>query len=160
MGLGHDYRMSLFCFSGQYLLWRKSINTDSKAFSSNDVQDGTADLNLSYTGHVDDELPVPTSPAFEAVRLQLEASRNLIGFLWTEVNTCFTLASVAEAEQERGEQHAVQSLASAEIAYATMARFLCDPKHSKHIAEQDSEKLRAEMERLRATLDRLAGRQK
>ena len=146
----------MFPYQHQFL--RKSIIADSKAFSSNDVQSGTADLNLSYTGHVDDDLPVPTSPASESVRLQAEASRNRIQFLRTELETSFTLASVAEAEQQRGEQHAVQSLADAETGYATMVRFLSDPKYCKHITEQESMELSAGMERLRATLDRLAGR--
>jgi hypothetical protein len=140
---------------------RKSIIADSKAFSSNDVQSGTADLNLSYTGHVDDEFPVPTSPASEALRVQAEASRNRIDFLQTELKLSFTLASVAEGQQERGEQQeALKSLADAETGYATMVRFLSDPKYCKHITEQESMELSAGMERLRATLDRLAGRQK
>jgi len=72
----------------------------------------------------------------------------------------FALAGVAEAEQERGEQRAVQSLADAETGYATLVRFLSDPKYSKHITEQESMELSAGIERLRATLDRLGGRQK
>jgi hypothetical protein len=108
-----------------------------------------------------DEPPVPTGPASESVRLQAEANRNRIEFLRVELETSFTLASVAEAEQERGEQqHAEQSLADAETGYATMVRFLSDPKHSKHITEEESRELGAGMERLRATLDRLAARQK
>jgi hypothetical protein len=81
-------------------------------------------------------------------------------FLRTELETCFTLASVAEAEQKRGEPHAEQSLADAETGYATMVRFISDPKHSKHITEQQGMELSAGMEQLRATLDRLAGRRK
>jgi hypothetical protein len=162
--------MSPILIACQYHFCVKSINADSKAFSSNDVQNGTADpgaapprpptLNLSYTGHVDDDLPVPTSPASESVRLQAEASRNRIQFLRTELETSFTLASVAEAEQQRGEQHAVQSLADAETGYATMVRFLSDPEYSKHFTQQESMELSAGMERLRATLDRLGRRQK
>ena len=120
----------------------------------------SVDLNLSYTGHVDDELPVPTSPQLESVRLQAETNRNRIDFLRTELRTCFALASIVEAEQERGEQHAVQSLADAETGYATLIRFLSDPKHAKHITEQESMELKGGVERLRATLDRLAGRGK
>ena len=116
------------------------------------------DLNLPYTGHVNDEPPVPTSPASESVRLQGESNRNRIQFLWTELETCFTLASVAEAEQERGELHAEQSLAAAETGYATLVRFMSDPKHSTHITEQQGVELRAGIERLRGTLDKLLGR--
>jgi hypothetical protein len=64
-------------------------------------------------------------------------------FLRTELETSFTLASVAEAQQERGEPHAVQTLADAKTGYATLARFLSAPKHSKHITEQESMELSA-----------------
>jgi hypothetical protein len=94
------------------------------------------------------------------VRLQAEANRNRIAFLRTELETSFTLASVAEAEQERGEPHAVQALADAETGYATLVRFLSDPNYSKHITEQESMELSAGIERLRAMLDRLKGCQK
>jgi hypothetical protein len=103
--------------------------------------------------------PVQTSPIAESVRLQAEVNRNRIEFLWTELGTCFALASVAEAKQKRGRQHAVQSLANAEIGYATMVRLMSDPKHSKHITERQSEELKAEMKQLRERLDRLGGRQ-
>ena len=77
---------------------------------------------------MDDKLPDPTSPASESVRLGEEANRKRIDFLRTELETSFTLASVAEAQQERGEPHAVQTLADAKTGYATLARFLSAPK--------------------------------
>ena len=76
------------------------------------------------------------------------------------MQTSFTLASVAEVEQNRSEPHAVQSLADAETGYATLVRFMTDPKHSKHITEHERAELKAGMEQLRAMLDRLAARQK
>jgi hypothetical protein len=97
-------------------------------------------------------------PHLKLVRLQAEANRNRIEFLRAELETSFTLAGVAEAEQAGGEQHAVQTLADAETGYATLVRFLSDPKHSKHITEQESMELSAGVERLRATLNRSAGR--
>lgn len=109
---------------------------------------------------MDEELPVPSSPQSESLRLLAEANRNRIEFLRTELETSFTLAGVAEVEQHRGDPHAVQSLANAEIGYATLVRFLSDSKHSKHITEQEHMELAAGIERLRAKLDWLAARRK
>jgi len=109
---------------------------------------------------MDDEFPVPASPQSESVRLQAEANRNRIDFLRTELEMSFTLAGIAEIEQERGEPHAVQSLRDAETGYATLVRFLSDPKHSKHMTEQERLELAAGIERLRAKLDSLAARSK
>jgi len=109
---------------------------------------------------VDDELPDPASPSTESLRLQAGANQKRIDFLRTELETSFTLASVAEAKQARGEPQAEQSLANAEIGYATLVRFLSDPKHAKHIPEQETMELKAGVERLRARLDSLAGRRK
>ena len=109
---------------------------------------------------MDDEFPDPASPSTESLRLQAEANQKRIDFLRTELETCFTLASVAEAKQARGDPQAQQSLASAETGYATLVRFLSDPKHSKHIPEQVTMDLTAGVERLRARLDSLAERRK
>lgn len=109
---------------------------------------------------MDDELPVPTSPQSESVRLQAEANRRRIEFLRTELEMSFTLASVAEVEQERGELHAAQALRDAETGYATMVRFMSDPKHFHHMTEQERMELAAGLERLRAKLDSLAARSK
>ena len=109
---------------------------------------------------MDDESPVPASPQSETLRLQAEANRNRIDFLRTELEMSFTLAGVAEVEQERGESHATQALRDAETGYATLLRFMSDPKHSKHIIEQDRIELATGMERLRAKLDSLAARSK
>jgi hypothetical protein len=109
---------------------------------------------------VDDERPDPTSPSAEALRLVEEANRKRIDFLRIELETCFTLARVAEDEQARGELHAQQSLADAETGYATLVRFMSDPKHSKNIPEQETMELWAGIERLRAKLDSVAGGRK
>ena len=72
------------------------------------------------------------------------------------MQTCFTLAGLAETEQSTGDsEHAAQSLAHAEKAYATMLRFLSDPKHANHIPEAERVELSADMEKLRARLDEL-----
>ena len=109
---------------------------------------------------MDDKLPDPTSPASESVRLGEEANRKRIDFLRTELETSFTLASVAEAEQKRGAPQAEQSLAHAETGYATLLRFMSDPKHARHIPEQETMELKAGIERLRAKLDSLGGHRK
>jgi hypothetical protein len=109
---------------------------------------------------MDDELPVPASPPSESVRLQAEANRARIDFLRTELETSNTLADVAEVEQGQGESHAAQALRDAETGYATLLRFMSDPKHSKHIPEQDRIELTAGMDRLRARLDSLAASRK
>jgi hypothetical protein len=106
---------------------------------------------------VGDEPESPAGPESESERLQSESDRNRIDFLRAELETCSTLAKLAEFEQESGNpEHAARSLEHAETAYATLVRFTSDPKHSKHITDEQSQELREEMKRIRATLDRLA----
>jgi hypothetical protein len=72
------------------------------------------------------------------------------------LETCRTLANLAEFEQKSGNtEHAARSLEHAEAAYATMVQFMSDPKHAKHITEEQGTELRAGMGQLRETLDRL-----
>jgi len=67
--------------------------------------------------------------------LQSQSDQNRIEFLRTELSACFTFASVAETEFNIGNnEHAQRSIADAEKAYATMQRFLSDPKHAEHIS--------------------------
>jgi hypothetical protein len=78
-------------------------------------------------------------------------------FLRTELASGFTFASLAETERSIGnDEHAKRSIADAEKAYATMQRFLSDPKHAKHISDEGRRELTAGMERFRKTLDGLA----
>lgn len=107
-----------------------------------------------------DELRNPTGSGSELERLKAESERSRIDFLRVELETCFGFAHVAEAEQARGEpEHAAKALADAEKGYAVMARFMSDPKHAKYISEEERAELTAGMERLRATLDKLAEQQ-
>ncbi len=93
--------------------------------------------------------------------IQSQSHRIRIDFLRTELATCFSFASIAETERKTGDHaNANRSVADAEKGYATMRRFLSDSKHAKHISEEERQELMAGMERLRATLDKLAGRQK
>jgi hypothetical protein len=99
----------------------------------------------------------PRNPRNESERLAQRSQLNRIEFLRTELQTCFTLAGVAEAEQSLHDpEHAAKSLAHAEKGYATMLRFMTDPKHAQHISEREYAELTAGMERLRAQLDKLA----
>jgi hypothetical protein len=99
----------------------------------------------------------PTNPRTESERLAKESRLNRIDFLRTELQTAFTFASLAETQQSMDTpQHAARSLAEAEKGYATIVRFLSDPKHSKYIIEDERVELSAGMERLRARLDELA----
>jgi hypothetical protein len=79
-----------------------------------------------------------------------------IEFLRTEVEACFSFAKVAETERQTGHDEAAsRSIEHAEEAYTTLTRFLSDPKHAKHITDEDHRELTAAMERLREELDRL-----
>jgi len=89
--------------------------------------------------------------------LQAESDRAQMEFLRTDLQTCFTFAEVAEAEHGRGNlDHALRSLEHAETGYATIVRLMSDPKHQKHITEQEWSDLKEGLEGLRSTLDRLA----
>jgi hypothetical protein len=108
---------------------------------------------------VGDESASPDRSQSESERLQAESNRNRLDFLRAELETCSTLAKLAEFEQESGDpEHAARSLEHAETGYATLVRFMSDPKHAKHISDEQRRELRAEMERIRAVQDRLARR--
>ena len=79
-----------------------------------------------------------------------------IEFLRTEVGACFTFAKVAETECQIGDHAAARrSIEHAEEAYATLTRFLSDPKHRKHITHEEYRELTAAMKRVREELDSL-----
>ena len=89
--------------------------------------------------------------------LQSQSDQNRIEFLRTELSACFTFASVAETEFNIGNnEHAQRSIADAEKAYATMQRFLSDPKHAEHISGEERQELTQGMAELRKKLDDLA----
>jgi len=88
--------------------------------------------------------------------LRAESNQNRINFLRNELSLCFTLASVAETERNSGNnEHAKASLADAEKGYATVQRFLSDPKHAKHINDQEHRELTKGMAEVRRKLDGL-----
>jgi len=89
--------------------------------------------------------------------LQSQSDQNRIEFLRTELSACFTFASVAETEFNIGNnEHAQRAIADAEKAYATMQRFLSDPKHAEHISDEERWELTQGMAELRKKLDDLA----
>ena len=86
--------------------------------------------------------------------LKGRSDQTRIDFLRTELVTGFTLASVAETERQIGDETAAaRCLELAEKAYSTLARFLSDPLHAKHIADAEHRELTTGMDRLRAGLD-------
>jgi len=89
--------------------------------------------------------------------LESQVGQNGIDFLRTDLEVCFIFASVAETHLNSGHQEkAERSIADAEKGYATIQRFLSDPRHAKHISEEDRQEFTAALELLRKMLDRLA----
>lgn len=92
----------------------------------------------------------------EMERLRAKAHRSRIAFLTTELALSSTFGSVAETEFRSGERDAAErALAHAETAYATLDRFMSDPKYADHLTEEEQREFTARMERLRSTLDNL-----
>ena len=88
--------------------------------------------------------------------IKAQFDQNRIGFLQNELEVCFTLVKVVETERKMGDfEHAKRALANAEEGHTTLRRFLCDPKHAKHIREEERRELTGLMEQLRSTLDSL-----
>ena len=66
---------------------------------------------------------------------------------------CFTFAKVAETTDD--DEAASRAIEQAEKAYSTLDHFLSDPKHAKHITDEEHLELKAALERVREQLDRL-----
>jgi hypothetical protein len=91
-------------------------------------------------------------PDFDDLAAQTDQRR--IEFLRTDLDLCFTIASLAETEFDLGHTDAAEwSARNLEKDYATFRRFLSDPKHAKHITDEERRELTARLERLRAKLD-------
>src|SRR4051812_8804354 len=94
--------------------------------------------------------------AMSAGNLEAELNRTRMEFLRSELATCFTLVRFAEAEHSTGDYlAAAQSVAHAEHGFSTLVHFLSDPKHAKHIDEDDWRELTAGMAELRVKLNAL-----
>jgi hypothetical protein len=65
-----------------------------------------------------------TDPFEESLRIQNEAEQTRLDLIWTDLDVILTLASVAETEYKMDNQeHAAQTLASAEKGYSEMLRY-------------------------------------
>src|SRR2546422_366586 len=74
--------------------------------------------------------------------------------LRTDVRLCFTFTDLAATSLKMGNREAAeQAIADAEKGYATVRGFLSDPKHSKHLTEEQIRDLTSELERLRKRID-------
>jgi len=97
-----------------------------------------------------------SSPSDPYSNLQAESNRHRLDLIETELALCFTFSSVAARRHETGKhESAARSMAKAEQAYQTVAQFLSDPKHSKHLTGEESKGITATLKLLRDRLDRL-----
>ena len=88
--------------------------------------------------------------------LQRQSDQTRVQFLQTEFDTCFTLVGVAETELHTGlREHGRRSIEHAEQGYATLQRFLSDPKHSDRLTDDQQTDFAQELRRLRERLDGL-----
>lgn len=89
--------------------------------------------------------------------LRSQSDKNRMEFLRTELNACFTFLSLAETERSIGnDEHAKRAAAEAEKAYATLQRFLTDPKHNSRLTDEERQEITQRMEQLRKKLDSFA----
>jgi hypothetical protein len=88
--------------------------------------------------------------------LSAKLDQDRLDFLRTDLKTSFTFAEMAETEYGMGEREAGdRSMAHGEEGYATLRRFLTDPKHATHLTRDQLEELNSGTARLRQRLDDL-----
>jgi hypothetical protein len=86
--------------------------------------------------------------------MRAETGKTEVDFLKTELDSCFTFASLAETEFKIGHREAAErSLAHAQKAYGTLGRFLSDPKFAKHLPAQAKQELAARLGDVHALLN-------
>jgi hypothetical protein len=91
---------------------------------------------------------------FASAEISAKLDRERVTFLRTEVSLSFTFAETAETEYGLGEQGAAaRSLAHGEEGYATLCRFLSDPKHASHLTGDQLQELTDGANSLRQKLD-------
>jgi Protein of unknown function (DUF2934) len=109
------------------------------------------------------EQTTDTTAGGDAVRVSPKQSvppetdgRELAEFLKSELTTCVTFASHAARMQATGNQElAGQAIANAEKSYATLLPFLSDSTRSQGLKVEELEEFRAQLERIRYTLNDL-----
>lgn len=88
--------------------------------------------------------------------LRVKLDRDRLEFLRTDLTTSFIFAEMAETEYGIGENEAGgRSMAHGEEGYATLRRFLTDPKHTSHLTRDQLRELNAGVKKLRQRLDDL-----
>jgi len=94
-----------------------------------------------------------------AVSLQpekIEAGRELAEFLKNESAACVAFVKLGTTMRKTGNQElAEQAIANAEKSYATLLPFLSDSTRSTGLKAEDLEEFRAQLERIRNSLDDL-----
>jgi hypothetical protein len=95
-----------------------------------------------------------SGPSDNFADLEAQIDHNRIQFLQNDLQLCFTLVSLAETKHDVGYQEAAErAVVHAEEGYASIQRFLSDPKHADHIGDETRRGLAAGLVRLRARLD-------
>jgi Protein of unknown function (DUF2934) len=85
-----------------------------------------------------------------------ESGGELSEFLKSELTACVTFASNAAMMRRTGNQELTeQPIANAEKSYATLLPFLSDSTRSQGLTAEQLEEFRAQLERIRNTLDDL-----
>jgi hypothetical protein len=85
-----------------------------------------------------------------------ESAWGLAEFLKNELTACVTFVTHAAKMRRTGNQElAEQGIANAEKSYATLLPFLSDSRRSEGLKAEELEEFRAQLERIRNTLDDL-----
>jgi hypothetical protein len=97
-----------------------------------------------------------SGPTDESDELPSKIRHQRIELLRTQLKTCFTLISVAEAARGMGNiEHAKRAALEAEKGYATVRRLLSDPMHTKNLSPEEHGELTGKLEDVRKKLNDL-----
>ena len=90
-------------------------------------------------------------------RTAQRSNENLVALLQTELVDGLTLARVAKAARQRGDESWEQSAQHAEEAYSAVGRFLANPLYGKRMTNEQRHRIEVPREELRKELDALQG---
>jgi hypothetical protein len=77
-------------------------------------------------------------------------------FFRVELALCFTFADIAETNFRNGNSESAKSaMQKAQLGLATVQGYLKDPKHARHLTNQERKETKEESERLRKRLKTL-----